>query len=346
MYRCFNAYARARYYERSYSFSTVLIRQNWSANTVNWNFIRAWFLNDFILDSSYKRIKLLALTFSKYQNFFTKTKIIFASDASESIFEKIDPVFYSLTLNRLLFHMPDAFGWFRPMQSKLNRPRGCWKQKEWKCGNAVNGFDYDRFANYFTPLFTSSIALKCNECNFVCRNKFIVWLMTKVVEVKQILFGCQNRRIFSHFTNFVSVLRIRIFRRVDTLMMVFVFCFFFQCWTELWLFIVEMKKNRFTAYLSVCEDKKKQKKNQWKIHNSEFQVWTRDCARRRVFILFIFPAWKCLISWMKYSLITNAVVTNRIPHIAIWNTEWKRRRETNLKRKKKCIFYATAAEIA
>lgn len=264
MYRCFNAYARARYYERSYSFSTVLIRQNWSANTVNWNFIRARFLNDFILDSSYKRIKLLALTFSKYQNFFTKTKIIFASDASESIFEKIDPVFYSLTLNRLLFHMPDAFGWFRPMQSKLNRPRGCWKQKEWKCGNAVNGFDYDRFANYFTPLFTSSIALKCNECNFVCRNKFIVWLMTKVVEVKQILFGCQNRRIFSHFTNFVSVLRIRIFRRVDTLMMVFVFWFFFNVELSCGYSLLKWKKTGLQHIYQFAKTKKSRKKTNGK----------------------------------------------------------------------------------
>lgn len=118
-------------------------------------------------------------------------------------------------------------------QSKLNRPKCCWSEETRRRKRRVNRqcseceFDYDRFANYFTPLFTSSIALKCIECNFYAAiNSLADWWRRSSGWNNS--FRLSESNFFFRFDNFVSVLNV-IRRQVDA--------GFFQCWTRLFIIV-------------------------------------------------------------------------------------------------------------
>lgn len=153
------------------------------------------------------------------------------------------------------------------------------KTKEWKkkLRATVNGFDYDRFANYiFYAIIHIVDCIKMQWMQFVCRNKFVVWLITKVVRVKR-FFSVVRITVFS----FISPIS---FRFLDT----------FRCRVDVKFFPFHMLnsaihcsivKTGFSPYLSAREKKKTILKiNFW------YQTSTRDYARRCVLILSIFPA--------------------------------------------------------
>lgn len=136
------------------------------------------------------------------------------------------------------------------------------KTKEKKLRATVNGFDYDRYSRIinFTPLFTSSIALKCNECNsYAAINSLSDWWRRSS--------GWNDSFRLSESPRFLSFHQ---FRFGFELMWIFIF----HAELDYSLFDWE---NRFPANLSVCEREEIDMENTFLAPN----INTRLCTTMR-----------------------------------------------------------------